>query len=167
MWLLSVVVAVSLAACSSTPPSAPTPTKTVTVAAPAPPPPSTPPPPAPPQAAAPAAGPHSAKADIDLPAGTVRSCDPGETVCGSHAPDMEIWEVTTPYDYTVQFIRQQLPIGKEYEGLPWCSQENNGKRGFTQWDWADADTSLVMVIEQTGTVSITHGPDSQGRQGCD
>ena len=75
--------------------------------------------------------------------------------------------MTTPYDYTVQFLRQQLPIGKEYEGLPWCSQEYNGKHGFTQWDWADADTSLVVGIEQTGTVSIAHGPDSQGRQGCD
>ena len=31
--------------------------------------------------------------------------------------------------------QQQLPIGKEYEGLPWCSQEYNGKLGFTQWDW--------------------------------
>jgi hypothetical protein len=80
---------------------------------------------------------------------------------------MEIWEVTTPYDYTAQFLCQQLPIGKEYEGLPWCSQEYNGKHGFTQWDWADADTSLVVGIEQTGTVSITHGPDSQGRQSCD
>ena len=76
--------------------------------------------------------------------------------------------MTTPYDYTVQFIRQQLPIGKEYKGLPWCSQEYNSKLGFTQWDWSDADTSLVVVVKQTGTVIITHGADSSGRQGfCD
>jgi hypothetical protein len=43
----------------------------------------------------------------------------------------------------------------------------HGELGFTQWDWAAADTSLVVGIEQTGTVSITHGPDSQGRQSCD
>ena len=37
-----------------------------------------------------------------------------------------------PHDLLVRvFIRQQLPIGKEYEGLPWCSQEYNGKLGFT------------------------------------
>jgi hypothetical protein len=121
------VIALSLAACSSPPPAPPPTTETVTVAAPPPAPPSTPPPlPVPPPAAAPAAGPHSAKADIDLPAGTVRHCDAGETVCGSDAPDIEMWSVTTPYDYTVQFIRQQLPIRKDYEGLPWCSQEYNG-----------------------------------------
>jgi hypothetical protein len=162
MWLLSVVVAVSLAACSS-PPPAPPPTQTVTVAAPPPAPPPTPPP-APPPAAAPAAGAHSAKADIDLPAGTVPECDPGESKCGGTDPDMEFWVVTTPYAYTVQFIRQQLPIGKDYEGLPWCSQEYKGD--FAQWDWSDADTSLVVVVQQTGRVVITHGPHSQGREGC-
>jgi hypothetical protein len=47
------------------------------------------------------------------------------------------------------------------------SRRTRRGRDPVAWDWADADTSLVVVIEQTGTVSITHGPDSQGRQSCD
>jgi hypothetical protein len=33
-------------------------------------------------------------------------------------------------------------------------------------DKSQADTSLVVVVDQTGTVTITRGADSSGRQGC-
>jgi hypothetical protein len=87
--------------------------------------------------------------------------------CGKYA-GQEVWLVTTPYQYTVQSLRQQLPIFNAYEGLPWCSQEINGKLGYTQWDWSDAKNSIVVDVNQTGEVSITRGPDDTGRQGfCD
>jgi len=149
-----------MAACSSEPP--PGATKTVTVSSSATalrlsstsvatPPPSLP---------EPAAGPRSALINVTLPAGTVPAC------CGSY-PGMEVWTVPASYDYTVQMLRSQLPIFRNYESLPWCSQDLNGKIGLTQWDWADQRNVLVVAVTKSGTVTITRQPDDEGRQGCD
>ena len=97
---------------------------------------------------------------MTLPAGTVPAC------CGKEAGE-EFWLVTTPYRYTVQSLRQQLPIFSAYEGVPWCSQEINGKIGFTEWDWMDAKNIIQVHINQTGQVTILRKPDDEGRQGCD
>jgi hypothetical protein len=78
-----------------------------------------------------------------------------------------MWLVTTPYQYTVQSLRQQLPIFHDYEGVPWCSQEINGKIGFTEWDWMDAKNIIQVHINQTGEVTIIRKPDDEGRYGCD
>jgi hypothetical protein len=148
-----------LAACSSPRPApAPTETKTVTVAST--PQASPPPPPAPPPV--PAAGPHSELADVDLPAGTVPAC------CGTYANN-ETWLVTTTYDYTVQFLRQRLPILHDLKGMPWCSQEINGKLGLTEWSWADDTNSLQIAVMDRGNISIMRSADFGGRQGleCD
>jgi len=51
--------------------------------------------------------------------------------------------------------------------LPWCSGEINGKIGYTNWDWADDKQSIVVQINQQGQITITRGPDDQGRAGCD
>jgi hypothetical protein len=61
--------------------------------------------------------------------------------------------VTTPYDYTVQDLRGQLPIFKDYEDLKWCHQEINGDH--TQWSWGDAKEMLQVVVFSTGNVTIT------------
>jgi len=162
--MLVVIAAVSLGACSSgTKPPESTSTKTVTVDAPpsetvAAPPPSAAP--SPPPASSAAAGPHSELINVTLPAGTVPAC------CGKHE-GLEVWLVTTPYDYTVQSLRQQLPIKSAYYGVPWCSQEINGKLGSTEWDWMDDKNIIQVHINQTGQVTIIRQPDDEGRYGCD
>ena len=70
--------------------------------------------------------------------------------------------MTTPYDFTVQSLRQQLPIFKDYEGMPWCSQEINGKVGYTQWVWANATDSIVVNANRDGNVTIFTRPDEEG-----
>jgi hypothetical protein len=142
--LTLLVVAVTLAGCSSS--SLPPETKTVTVA--------------PPPAATPAAEPHSGLINVTLPAGTVPAC------CGKFE-GQEDWLVTTPYDFTVQSLRQQLPILHGYEGLPWCSQQINGKLGYTQWNWADDKNLIQVSVDHSGKVTILRQPDDTGRQGCD
>ena len=53
--------------------------------------------------------------NVTLPAGSISHKQP-EGVG-------EVWLVTTPYDFTVNNLRQQLPVGDDYEGLRWCNQE--------------------------------------------
>ncbi len=100
----------------------------------------------------PSAGVRSELISVTLPPGTVPAC------CGKYA-GQEVWLVTTPYDYTVQSLRQQLPIKQPYEGVPWCNQEINGKLGFTEWDWMD-NKNIIQV-------HILRQPDDEGRYGCD
>lgn len=78
-----------------------------------------------------------------------------------------MWLVTTPYHYTVQSLRQQLPIKQPYFGVAWCNQEINGKLGFTEWDWMDNKNIIQVHITQTGRVTILRQPDDEGRYGCD
>src|ERR1700693_523258 len=56
-----------------------------------------------------AAGPRSKVAAVTLPAGSVS--------VGNLPPHMELWAVPTSYDFTVQTVREQLPIGRDYQGL--------------------------------------------------
>lgn len=86
--------------------------------------------------------------------------------CGTR-PDLEVWLVTTPYDYTVQFLRQRLPIFHDLKGMPWCSQEINGKLGNTEWSWADTTNSLQIAVSDQGRVSIVRSADFGGRQGLE
>jgi hypothetical protein len=112
-WFTIVLGALVLAACGSrTPPQAATSTETVTVA------PSSAAAPSPPSVQAAAPAPVVSKLiNVTLPPGTVPKS-------GGSVEDTEYWLVTTPYDYTVQNLRQQLPIRNDYEGMPWCSEES-------------------------------------------
>lgn len=107
-------------------------------------------------APSPAPGPHSALIDVTLPAGT--------TAASGSDPEIEIWNVTTPYDVTVQSLRSQLPIFHDYKGMPWCYQSIGTKR--TGWLWADARNSISVDVTVESTVEITRGPDEQGREAC-
>jgi hypothetical protein len=103
-----------------------------------------------PSAPAPApTGPRSALANITLPAGSI----------GHKQPEGvgEVWLVTTPYDFTVNSLRQQLPVGGDYEGLRWCKQEVNDTPGTQLWAWGDGKSSLEVEVLNSGTVEITRG----------
>lgn len=117
------------------------------------------PPPSPAAAQAPG-GVRSELLDLTLPAGTVPAC------CGKYE-GLEVWNTPAAYAFTVQSLREQLPIKRDYNGLPWCSQEINGKLGYTQWDWGDDKRFIVVVVNQDGQISLTDKPDDEGREGCD
>jgi hypothetical protein len=149
--LLTLCIPLLATACTNPPPQpVPTATKTVTVATPV---------PSPPPAAV-AAPVHSALAGIDLPPGTMPA--------SAASQNGEFWNAPTSYDYTVQFLRQQLPISKDFQGLPWCLQEINAKLGLTKWVWATDTKSLEVDVSDGGSVMITHGDPSWTRQdlGC-
>jgi hypothetical protein len=72
-------------------------------------------------------GPHSALADVDLPAGTVPA--PPDAFSG---PGREDWRFTAPYDDTVTFLQRQFATGRRYDsygatwwkGLPPCYNDS-------------------------------------------
>jgi hypothetical protein len=157
-WFAIVLGAFVLAACGSpTPPQAATSTETVTVVPSSSAAPSLPPPAAP---TAGAAAPVVSKLiNVTLPPGTVPDS-------GGSMANTETWLVTTPYDYTVQNLRQQLPINHDYDGMPWCSEDINRKVGTTQWYWADDKGSIMVNVSDRGQVIVSRGPDDWGRSMC-
>jgi len=106
-----------------------------------------------------AAGPRSKVADITLPAGAVNIL--------TTKPNMELWSVTTPYDFTVRSLREQLPIGRDYQGLKWCSQEVTDMH--TEWDWGDSKDMLDITVSTVGSVAVDRSPGlvTEGQEGCD
>ena len=83
-----------------------------------------------------AAGPRSRVAAITLPAGSKS--------VGNLPSHMELWAVPASYDFTVQALREQLPIGRDYQGLKWCSQEITD--AHTEWDWGDSKDMLDITV---------------------
>jgi hypothetical protein len=61
-------------------------------------------------------------------------------------------KVITPYDDTVQYLRQQLPIGHDYQGLNWCGQDVNDS--WTEWSWADTKEFLQVHLSRDGHLGI-------------
>jgi len=107
--------------------------------------------------AAPASGPASGLVpSVTLPVGSLRS-DGGKPV-----PGIEMWAVPTNYDYTVEYMRNQLPTNAAFEGLAWCSQDINLKVGSTQWSWGDTAEMILVHVSRSGSVTITRGPDTVG-----
>ena len=135
--LLPALAAMLVVACV---PAAPT--RTVTVSTPA-----------------PAAGPRSKVAAVTLPAGSKS--------VGNLPSHMELWAVPASYDFTVQTLREQLPIGRDYQGLKWCSQEITD--AHTEWDWGDSKDMLDITVSRIVSVAVDRGPGlvTQGREGCD
>ena len=72
-----------------------------------------------------------------------------------------MWKVTTPYRYTVEFMRKQLPVGSDYYGLPWCRQNTyDDELGrVTQWAWGRGMGTLVVLVEDAGSVNISRRSD--------
>lgn len=114
-------------------------------------------------AATPATGPHSNLADITLPAGSTGGG--GGSSSGTYGIRNELWQVSTPYDYTIQYLRQQLPILQSYEGMGWCAEDIYPGHEITQWSWGDTREMLVIAVNRDApdvSVSISRGPDPVG-----
>ncbi len=112
-------------------------------------------------------GPHSAIADIDLPAGTVPRSGPSEE---------EYWTYTAPYPDTVTFLQNQFATGRRYDtygatwwnGLPPCYDDASPKHHSPplgsdagerlggqpgdahEWVWSDGAVTLFIRMYRPG-----------------
>ena len=84
---------------------------------------------------------------------------------GSRNGSWESWKTSTQLAYTVQMIRAQLPIGKSFLGLPWCSGAPFGT--MQMWDWKSYTKYTMVSINDEGEITIFNGPDTSGREDCD
>lgn len=104
-----------------------------------------------------APGPHSAVADVDLPAGTVQVPD--------QTGQKEHWRYNVSYGQAVTFLQDQFGTGRKYDsygatwwgGLPPCYDANHQappkgwERGdFHDWVWSDGAVSIVVEVYRPG-----------------
>jgi hypothetical protein len=80
-------------------------------------------------------------------------------------PAWERWDVPTPYADTVRSLRGQLPVGSQFNGLPFCFEgvEND----LTIWGWGTTTDAITVVVKPSGLttgseVSIDREPFSRG-----
>jgi hypothetical protein len=115
-------------------------------------------------------GPHSALADIDLPAGTVPT--------SSATEEHEFWRYTAPYADIVTFLQTQFATGRRYDAygatswqnLPPCYNDlkynpadpahESPPRGWifdnnTQWYWSDTARSIGVFLSKPGGVTAS------------
>jgi hypothetical protein len=57
----------------------------------------------------------------------------------------EYWDVPLAYPDTVNAVRRQLAIGREYDGLRWCGEHI--ERDLTMWTWGDKDDMLTVLVD--------------------
>jgi hypothetical protein len=174
--IIAVAVAASLTSCGTPPP--PSATVTVTVAPPTRP--ASPNTPSPPPPAGLRPGPHSAIADVDLPAGTVPELSSSDS-------ETEAWSYSAPYDDVVAFLQRQFATGRRYDaygatswnGLPPCYNDTkynpadpaheSPPRGWvdftgTEWRWSDGAATLNVLLRspQVGKIFISIFNGSSG-----
>jgi hypothetical protein len=79
----------------------------------------------------------------------------------------ESWDVPAAYADTVDTVRPQLPIGKVYDGLAWCSEFISARGDLTTWSWgAESDYLSVRVtpaaIGDGSEVTVAREPHPAG-----
>ncbi|MFH5211435.1 hypothetical protein ACHIPZ_25005 [Antrihabitans sp. NCIMB 15449] len=85
---------------------------------------------------------------------------PGSTVSATEG--IEVWE-TPEKNYWTSFgtLREQLPVGEQFEGLTWCDDDVRPPN-FVQWTWGDAAEMIVVAVNKDGQIQIIRGPDTTG-----
>lgn len=74
--------------------------------------------------------------ELALPVGSVTA--PGTR-------EGERWEMPVPYPQAVEEIRQQLPVGRDYQGLRWCDEHVEDE--LTMWAWGDKNDLLYVMVD--------------------
>ena len=102
---------------------------------------------------------------MTLPAGSTPSG-------GNPVPGIEIWKVPLEIADVVAYLRPQLPIGRSYDGLPWCAEDVTPKMELTSWFWGTPQDFLGFNVGRNylkigvrgpgGEVTITRRPDPFG-----
>ena len=96
--------------------------------------------------------------EMQLPPGTTRI---GHNPTGPN----EFWNVLLPYADAVEDVRLELPIGKTYDGLAWCTEFTKGE--LTIWSWGDESDYLSVTINPAADgdgseVAVAREPSPSG-----
>lgn len=95
--------------------------------------------------------------ELVLPAGSILEN------YSSGAP-REYWDVPLAYPDTVDAVRRQLAIGRDYDGPRWCGE--HVERDLTMWTWGDKDDMLTVLVDgavRSGTeVHVSREPFPPG-----
>jgi hypothetical protein len=105
--------------------------------------------------------PHSKLVDLTLPAGSTHSRPAGRMPIPA---DEEPWDVPLPYIDLVAAMRKQLPLHRDFEGVPWCDQNEDSDN--TTWLWQKVGDKIQIDIggdaHSSGiTITRDHGGQSQ------
>lgn len=91
---------------------------------------------------------------------------PGTTRIGHHPrrPN-EFWNVPLPYADTVEDVRPELPIGRAYDGLAWCTEYTKGE--LTIWSWGGESDHLSVTVNPAADgdgseVAVAREPSPSG-----
>lgn len=69
----------------------------------------------------------------------------GSTTHGGGDPNFESSESPASYESTVAQVRGQLPIGRDYGGMPWDSE--HVEKYLTMWTWANATEVISVSVD--------------------
>jgi hypothetical protein len=94
-------------------------------------------------------GPHSAIADIVLPAGTVPCTN---SVCKHPLGYEEVWRFNAPYEDVVEFLRNELGTGP-HDGLAACPP--SGPDNASEWKWSDEVRWMAVRVFRAGREDAT------------
>jgi hypothetical protein len=78
----------------------------------------------------------------------------------------EHFDVPLPYADTVEALGPQLPIGRAYDGLAWCT-ESNSRGDSTTWSWGNESDYLSVWVypapQGSGSeVQVAREPEPSG-----
>jgi hypothetical protein len=112
------------------------------------------PPPGPAPTNAPGSGPlpHSDEAEIDMPPGSWLAPSNPETV-KTHS---EIWNYDVSQSDMVAWLKQRLPVGQPFHGIPWCGAPQI--EGQTSWEWLSNGQRFYVQVTNYGLVEFQRGP---------
>jgi hypothetical protein len=94
-------------------------------------------------------GPHSAIADVVLPAGTFPCTSSG---CKGHPTYEEVWRFNAPYKDVVAFLRNELGTGP-HDGLAACPP--SGPNDAHEWKWSDEARWMAVAVYRAGREDAT------------
>ncbi|MGO9351061.1 MAG: hypothetical protein ACLP3C_09660 [Mycobacterium sp.] len=117
------------------------------------------PPPGPPPTNASGSGPlpHSDKAEIDMPPGSWLSPSNPETV----KTNSEIWNYVVSQSDMVAWLKQRLPVGQPFHGIPWCDN-TPALQGQTVWEWMGNGQRFYVQVTEYGMTEFQRGPIQGG-----
>jgi len=75
----------------------------------------------------------------------------GSLVASRQPGEPEIWGVPLPFVDTVHELGRMLPLGEEYDGIPWKSERVDETK--TVWQWGDEPASLTVTINRNNAQS--------------
>jgi hypothetical protein len=94
-------------------------------------------------------GPHSAIADIVLPAGTVPCTN---SRCKHPLGYEELWRFNAPYEDVVEFLSNELGTGPR-DGLAACPP--SGPDNASEWKWSDEARWMAVAVHSAGREDAT------------